>query len=163
VHHELFIVNVRQCVLSNCHFTSIGAMVTVSGTTTIEVSSCSFPSKFCQYPKTLPNGARLSLSNGAQASVISCSPQLSVGTGCKATLLGFDHGAPGRKTGNPITGGGGTIIDLSKVAPSHTDDLRGWWPHAVGLVAAVLASALLLLLVIELRLEQLCGNDHAID
>ncbi len=92
-------------------------MVAVSGTTSIEVSSCSFPSKFCQSPKPLPNGARLSLSNGAQACVVACSPQLSVGPGCKATLVGFDHGKPGGKTGNPITGGGGTIIDLSNPQP----------------------------------------------
>ena len=98
-------------------------MVAVSGQTSIEVSSCSFPSKFCQAPKALPNGARLSLSNGAQACVVACSPQLSVGPGCKATLLGFDHGKPGGKTGNPITGGGGTIIDLSN--PNSEPGKRG--------------------------------------
>ena len=38
---------------------------------------------------------------------------MSVGTGCKATLIGFDHGGPGKQTGNPITGGGGTVLDLS--------------------------------------------------
>ena len=57
-HHELVISDVTQAVLSNCHFTSIGSQVTASGKTCLEVNCCSFPSKYCQAPKSLPNGAR---------------------------------------------------------------------------------------------------------
>ena len=139
-------------------------MVAVSGKTCIEVSSCSFPSKFCQAPKTLPNGARLSLSNGAQACVVACSPQLSVGAGCKATLMGFDHGKPGSKTGNPITGGGGTIIDLSN--PKSQKELalvdglllqmRG--PRVLLLLALAL---LALALAVDLRIQHHLSQRRA--
>ena len=153
----------RFAVLSNCHFTSIGAMVAVTGKTCIEVSSCSFPSKFCQYPKSLPNGARLSLSNGAQASIVACSPQLSVGTGCKATLVGFDHGKPGGTTGNPITGGGGIIIDLSNPESRQaldTDDIDALKFRSRSFVQfmLILLSVMALASAVDARIRQVCED-----
>jgi hypothetical protein len=167
LHHELVVTDVTQCVLSNCHFTSIGAMVAVSGASCLEASSCTFASKFCQAPKKLPNGARLSLTNGAQATVIACSPQLSVGTGCKATLIGFDHGGPGKQTGNPITGGGGTILDLSNPpkAPSKDgqsdDDEKASITAGAGRRTSVWAQlGLLIFSVVVLLLAFVVHNMH---
>ena len=85
---------------------------------------------------------RLSLSNGAQATIVACSPQLSVGKGCKATLIGFDHGSPGSKTGNPITGGGGVILDLSNPKPPHTISV-------IALCAAIVALLLSLTMALQ--------------
>ena len=107
-HQELILADVANATIQGCHFTSIGAQVIASGQKAhLAVCGCSFPSKFAQEPgRTLPSGARVVLSGGINATVNACSPQLSVGQGCVATLVGFDHRIN-------TTGGPGKIIDLS--------------------------------------------------
>lgn len=118
-HQELVLADVANAVIQGCHFTSIGAQVTASGQKAqLAVCGCSFPSKFAQEPKrTLPSGARVTLSGGINATVNACSPQLSVGQGCVATLVGFDHNI------NTVDGPG-KIIDLSNSPPNSALETR---------------------------------------
>ena len=156
-HQELILTDVSNATVQGCHFTSIGAQVAASGKKSqLAVCGCSFPSKFARTPP-YPGGARVTLSGGINATVTACSPQLSVGQGCVATLVGFDHGL------NTVAGPG-KIIDVSNPpkaleAGRGKDEGawrgerfgRGHWLQWVAIVLLAVAVAVLAVLLQEVR------------
>jgi hypothetical protein len=78
------VISSSTVTYDNCHFTSIGALITASGSSVLKFDSC----YFAAFNST--NGGRLTITGTTIATIINTSPQLSAGVGTKAFLIGYN-------------------------------------------------------------------------